>query len=210
MIDVDFLLAYGAVYRKVAEGEVIFMEGNRSNFYYQLISGKVKWVNINNDGRECLQAIIEAGESFGEMALFDDFPHVASAIAEVDSIVIKLHWSMFHQIIADHPEVQMAFNRMLTERLRFKFFQFRELFYSNPEERIAALINYFKQTKKNICPGCGKMKLTRQEIANMTCLRVETVIRAMRQMYGRGEITIRNGKVYFGNMNQVTCEHCSS
>lgn len=208
MIDIDLLLAMGAVYKKVPQGEIIFMEGSRCNFYYQLVSGKVRWVNINDDGKEYLQSVIEEGECFGELPLFDDEPYAATAIADEDSVLIKLHQSTFHQLVMDHPEIHMSFSKLLAQRLRFKFFILKELFKSEPEERISALIGYLKETKHNICQGCGKVKLTRQQIANMTCLRVETVIRAMRNMYERGEINIRKGKVYCADMPKLAADHC--
>lgn len=52
MIDIDMLLAWGAAYKKLSAGEMIFREGTHSSFYYQLVSGKVRWVNINDDGKE--------------------------------------------------------------------------------------------------------------------------------------------------------------
>lgn len=196
MVDIDLLLAMGATYKKISQGEMIFMEGTRCNFYHQLVSGSVKWININNDGKEYLQTVVEPGESFGELPLFDGEPYAATAIADEDSLVIRLHQSTFHQLIADHPEIHLKFSKLLVQRLRFKFFLLRELFYSQPEERISSLINYLKETKHNICQNCGKVKLTRQQIANMTCLRVETVIRTIRQMHDRGEVTIKKGKVF--------------
>lgn len=210
MIDINLLLAVGAVYKKVSQGEIIFMEGSHCNFYYQLISGHVSWVNINDDGKEYLQSVVEPGESFGELPLFDDEPYAATAIAQEDCVLIKLHRSTFKQLLADQPEIHMAFSKLLSQRLRFKFFLLRELFYSQPEERISSLIAYLRETHHNICPSCGKIKLTRQQIANMTCLRVETVIRAMRHMHDRGEITIKKGKVYCGNMTRVISANCAA
>lgn len=208
MIDINLLLAMGAVYKKVSPGEMIFMEGSRCNFYYQLVSGKVNWININNDGKEYLQSVIEPGECFGELPLFDGEPYAATAMAQEECLLIKLHQSTFHQLLTDHPEIHMEFSKLLTQRLRFKFFMLRELLNSQPEERISSLINYLIETKHNVCASCGKLKLTRQQIANMTCLRVETVIRAMRHMHERGEITIKKGKVYCSDMTRVISAQC--
>jgi len=72
----------------------------------------------------------------------------------------------------------------------------KELANSNPEARISTLLSYFKETQKNICPKCHQLKLTRQQIADMTGLRVETVIRAMRHMHDEGKLLIEKGKVY--------------
>ncbi len=208
MVDIAYLLALGATYKKVAAGEVIFFEGNRCNFYYQLVSGKIRWANFNNEGKEYLQLLVEPGECFGELPLFDGAPYAATAIADEDSLVIKLHQSTFHQLLQDHPEIHFSFSRLLAQRLRFKFFILTELLHNEPEERIKSLIAYLKANNHNVCTECGKIKLTRQQIANMTCLRVETVIRAMRHMHERGEISIRKGKVFMGNLAPVLSQKC--
>lgn len=196
MIDIDTLLAWGAAYKKVAKEETIFTEGTCAVFYYQLVSGKVRWVNINEEGREFIQTIIEPGECFGELPLFDDEPFAASAIADEDSVIIRLHRSAFHQLLKENAGLHFKFTRLLTQRLRFKFLILKELARHNPENSISALLNYFKQNRKNICNKCNKLNLTRQQIADMTGLRVETVIRTMKSMQLRGALQITKGKVY--------------
>ena len=196
MIDIDLLLAWGAAYKKVSAGEIIFREGGNCSFYYQLVSGKVRWVNINDEGREFIQTIIEPGECFGELPLFDDEPYAASAIADEDSVIIRLHKITFLQLIKENPEIHFAFSKLLTQRLRFKFLVLKELATHNPESSISTLLSYFKEHKKNICTKCNRLKLTRQQIADMTGLRVETVIRTMRNMHSMGLLRIDKGKVY--------------
>ena len=196
MIDIDTLLAWGAAYKKVAADEIIFLEGTNSSFYYQLVSGKVRWVNINDEGKEFIQTIIEPDECFGEFPLFDDEPFAASAIADEDSVIIRLHRSAFHQLLKENPDLHFKFSSLLTQRLRFKFLILKELAKHNPENSISTLLTYFKQNRKNICTKCNKLNLTRQQIADMTGLRVETVIRTMKFMQQKGELQITKGKVY--------------
>ena len=196
MIDIDTLLAWGAAYKKVAAEEIIFLEGTNSSFYYQLVSGKIRWVNINDEGKEFIQTIIEPDECFGEFPLFDDEPFAASAIADEDSVIIRLHRSVFHQLLKENPDLHFKFSRLLTQRLRFKFMILKELAKQNPENSISTLLTYFKQNRKNICTKCNKLNLTRQQIADMTGLRVETVIRTMKYMQQKGELQITKGKVY--------------
>ena len=195
-IDIDTLLAWGAAYKKVSAGEIIFKEGTQSSFYYQLVTGKVRWVNINDDGKEFLQFVIEPDECFGELALFDNEPFAATAIADEDSVIIRLHNSSFIQLLKENPELHFDFSRLLTQRLRFKFLILKELANHHPENSISTLLNYFKETKHNICNKCNKLKLTRQQIADMTGLRVETVIRTMKTMQLKGVLQINKGKVY--------------
>jgi CRP/FNR family transcriptional regulator, cyclic AMP receptor protein len=196
MIDVDMLLAWGAAYKKIQANEIIFMEGGQSHFYYQLISGSVRWVNINEEGKEFIQNMIEPGECFGELPLFDDEPFAATAIANKDSVIIRLHKPVFLQLIAERPDIHFAFTKMVTQRLRFKFMLIKELASHDPEHSISALLNYLKQNKRNICTKCNKLNLTRQQIADMTGLRVETVIRTIRHMHDTGQLLVNKGKVY--------------
>jgi len=196
MIDIDVLLALGAAYKKVKAGEIIFKEGTEASFYYQLESGSVRWVNIDDDGKEFIQNLIEPGECFGEMPLFDGEPFAATAIADTDAVIIRLHSSSFHQLIIDRPDIHFAFSKMMALRIRYKFLLLKELSKHDPENSIISLLNYLKQTKKNVCAKCNKVNLTRQQIANMTGLRVETVIRAMRHLHEKGQLLIEKGKVY--------------
>jgi CRP/FNR family cyclic AMP-dependent transcriptional regulator len=196
MINIDKLLAWGATYKKVAAEEIIFAEGQHGHFYYQLVSGSVRWVNINDQGKEFIQNLIEPGECFGEFPLFDDDVYAASAIANENSIILRLHKSSFLQLLKEEPEIHFAFSKMMTQRLRFKFFLLKELAYADSEHRITALFSYFKKSKRNICQECNQVKLTRQQIADMTGLRVETVIRSIRHLHEKGELTIDKGKVY--------------
>ena len=196
MIDIDILLALGAAYKKLKAGETIFREGGTAIFYHQLVSGSVKWINIDDDGKEFIQNLIEPGECFGEMPLFDGEPFAATAIAETDSIIIRLQVSLFHQLLMERPDIHFAFSKMMSQRIRYKFLLLKELSKHDPENSIISLLNYLKQTKKNVCGKCNKVNLTRQQIANMTGLRVETVIRTMRNMHDKGRLVIQKGKVY--------------
>lgn len=196
MIDIDILLTSGAVYKKIKAGEIIFNEGTASNFYYQLASGRVRLVNINDEGKEFLQIIIQPGECFGELPFFDGEPYAITAIADTDSVLIRLHRSIFLKLIKESSDIHFSFSKLLAQRVRFKYFILKEMANHNPEHSIAALFNYFKQTKTNICPDCNKVNLTRQQIADMTGMRVETVIRAIRSLQNKGKIQIEKGKVY--------------
>jgi CRP/FNR family transcriptional regulator, cyclic AMP receptor protein len=196
MIDVDLLLTYGATYKKVRKGETIFSEGSKALFYHQLVEGKLKWINIDDEGKEFIQHIVEAGECFGELPLFDGEPYAATAVAEEDSLILRLHQSTFQQVLKDYPDIVLSFTKLLAQRLRYKFMLVKELSSYSPGHRILTLIKYMKQNKMNMCLKCNKLLLTRQQLANMTGLRVETVIRAIKDLEEKKFLSIQKGKVY--------------
>ncbi|MEQ1553872.1 MAG: Crp/Fnr family transcriptional regulator [Ferruginibacter sp.] len=203
MIDIDLLLAFGATYRKASVGEIIFFEGNECNFYYQLVSGKVRWVNVDDNGKECIHFIVNEGESFGELPLFDNEPYAATAIADKDSVIIRLHKNTFLTLLKENEVLVFAFAKLLAKRVRQKLTIIKSLATHCPENVIATLLNNLKAENKNFCTKCNQLKLTRQEIADMTGLRVETVIRTMRNMHQKGELVIAKGKVFCNSMIEV-------
>lgn len=196
MVDVDLLIAWGAAYKKVPAGEIIFREGNDAHFYHQLETGSIKWVSIDNAGVEFIHKIIIPGESFGEIPLFDQGPYAASAIAEKDSVILRLHESSFHQMIKDNPELLFSFTKLMAQRLRYKFLITKEMTSQNPEHRITTLLSHFKKDNQHFCNDCNQLQLTRQQLASMTGMRVETVIRTMRSMHEKGKLKIEKGRVF--------------
>jgi CRP-like cAMP-binding protein len=196
MVDIDILLAYGANYKKVSKGELVFTEGSKAHFYYQVVEGHIKWLNVDDEGKECIQFIISPGQCFGEIPMFYQEEYIATAIAEEDSLLIRLHKPSFLQMLKDQPEMNYKFCALLAERLSFKFMLVKELSSNSPIHRITALLNYMKEHQMNYCPNCHKVLVTRQQLASMTGLRVETVIRAIKELEEKKIVSINKGKVY--------------
>ena len=149
------------------------------------------------------QVMVKSGECFGEFPLFDDGLYAATAISDRATAIYRLPKESFIQLLNEHPNIHFKFSRLLVQRLRFKFMILDEFSHQDPEHLIFSLLNYFRQSKKNICPETHLVKLTRQQIADMTALRVETVIRTMRQMHTTGKIQIHRGRVFFPFMTEV-------
>jgi CRP/FNR family transcriptional regulator, cyclic AMP receptor protein len=197
MVTVDRLLELGASTKRYYANEIIFEEGTECYHYYQLVSGSVRWLQVSEDGKEFVQDMIEPGECFGEFPLFDGRPYAASAIASTESKVLRLPKVAFQQLLKDDPDLHFAFSKLLVERLRFRFLFSKNLASNKPEDKICSLLTYFKEQKKYICNRCNLVKLTRQQIADMTGLRVETVIRSIRHLQEIGKLQINKGKVFY-------------
>lgn len=197
MINVDRLLSLGASVKKYQPNEVIFEEGTECYYYYQLTSGSVRWSQVNEDGKEFVQDMVEPGECFGEFPLFDEKPYAASALASNECEVIRLPKDAFQRLLTEDPELHFAFSKLLVERLRFRFLLTKNLAGNKPEDKICSLLTYFKEHKKYFCSSCNLVQLTRQQIADMTGLRVETVIRSIRRLQETGKLQINKGKVFY-------------
>lgn len=161
MIDTDLLLECGAAFKKISCGKTIFREDQSYYLYYQLVRGKVRWVNIDDDGKEYLHSIIESGESFGELSLFDNGHHATTAIADEDIIIIRLHKPTFLNLNKENSHIHFAFTKLLVKRLRFKISIIKSFATHCFEKMIATILNYFKTENINFCGNCNQLNLTR-------------------------------------------------
>lgn len=196
ILSVDMLLTYGAAYKKLKKGEIIFREGQQALFFYVIETGKVKMYNDTEGGKEFIQGFFNSGESFGEPPLIAGKTYPATAVAMENSTLLRLTKNNFIMLLKENPEVHLSFTQLLAHRLLAKSNNMRDLTSYGPEHRILSLL---KQYKKHCgCPEHQQMQvnLTRQEIADMTGLRVETVIRTMKAMEEKGQLIIANRKAF--------------
>ncbi|MEO8711550.1 MAG: Crp/Fnr family transcriptional regulator [Parafilimonas sp.] len=194
MIDYELLIQAGAVIRKYKKGEFIVKEEEKARFYFQVVSGEVKMINTDDKGHEFIQGIFNAGESFAEPPLFIDSAYPASALALADSEVFVLAKAKLLKLLAQNFNLQMHIIKTLSERLYFKSIIGREISLYDAGHRIITLIDFLKQRdgfENEIYP----VTLTRQQIADLTGLRVETVIRAIHNLVKK-ELIQKGRKIY--------------
>lgn len=195
-IDIDLLFTWGAVAKKYKKNEVIFEEEESANFYYQIIEGGVRMFNLNLEGKEYTQGLFSKGDGFGEPPLFIDETYPSKAVTTQDSTIIKLSKDKFLKILDEYPSIQKSFLFLLAKKVYTKSKSSNEIINHKPEHRIIAFLNSCKKNAENkneklIIP------YTRQEIANHTGLRVETVIRALCKMNTCNKVEIINHKIYY-------------
>lgn len=194
MIDETILLDYQAEVIEYTAGDVIFSEKQRALFYFQVQRGEVKMYNLNEDGKEFVQGMFQDGESFGEPPLFGDFNYPASAIAISNVSLIKLGKSAFFSLLKEHFDIHLQMTATLSRRLSYKAMIMKEISVHPPEHRVLTVIDFLKQKDGN--PNDYQVELTRQQIADLTGLRVETVIRAVKQLEENEKIKIINRKIH--------------
>lgn len=195
MIKVDLLLSCGATLRKVEKNEMIFEAGQFPSYYYQVVEGKVKMNNYSDDGKEFIQDIFTAGRSFGEPPLFINERYPANAIAITKGVVIQITKTLFYEMLRNDPEISIEINRSLARRLFYKSIMAPELSSQSPEKRLLKLLHYLKE-QQNETNKAFMVELSRQQLADLTGLRVETVIRTIKQLEKQKELTIVEGKIY--------------
>jgi len=105
-----------------AKDTIMFFEGDPGNRCYIITKGEVRISKyIPNIGEEAL-AVLKAGDYFGEMALIDNFPRSAHAIANTDIEVLAISKADLDRVLIADREIGYKllwiFTRTLSKRLR--------------------------------------------------------------------------------------------
>lgn len=195
-IDLDLLYSWGAVAKKYKKNEIIFHEDEAANFYFQILEGSVRLFNSNDDGKEFTQGIFGSGDGFGEPPLFINETYPSKAITIQDSTILKLSKEKFLKILDEYPSIQKDLLFLFAQKIYAKSRTSKGIINQKPEFRVIAFLNSFKKKSGNSSEKI-LIPYTRQEIANYTGLRVETVIRVFTQMNKDNKVSIINHKIYY-------------
>ncbi|WP_041341926.1 Crp/Fnr family transcriptional regulator [Runella slithyformis] len=187
------LLRYGASINRFAKGEYIFHEHWPAHFYFQVEEGSVKMFN-SGENNDYIQGLFTYGESFGEPPLVADFSYPADAKAITNCKIWVLKKADYLKLLRENPDIHFEFTIMLAQRLCHKTKLLNTMTTQNPEKRILTVIDFFKN-KTPRATASYEVPFTRQAIADMTGLRVETVIKKVLLLAQAGELEVQDHKI---------------
>jgi len=192
------LVRYHAKLVSVRKDQMLVCEGDPATDYLQVERGAVKMFIVNPQGQEFIQGIFSAGESFGEPALIGKFPYPGNVAALEPSRVWKLPADYFFQMLQENFDLHLKLDYVLCERLRYKSMVLSEISSYEPEHRILSLLKHYKSKNATSSRDAGLIiPYTRQQLADMTGLRVETVIRTVKKMEKESKLTLQDHKICF-------------
>lgn len=112
-------LAKSCQERTYSTGTTIFSQGDTGVGLYVIKSGKIRLTQANTQDRaEIDLGTAGTGEVMGEMALLDDLPRSATAMAEGDVDVLVLPVWEFRGVLRQHPDIALKMLSALSRRLR--------------------------------------------------------------------------------------------
>lgn len=190
-MDIEQLIKDGFPLREYPKDAIIYEPGMLPRYVYFIRSGEVRMVTVSDEGKEFIQGIFKAGQYFGEPAMIVNRRYLAFTIANKNSQIVPVSKDQFFGLIKQQPEFSTELIQTLSHRLFYKSMMLEELANEKAEHRLLTIISYLfadLQTGEHL-------KATRQELADMTGLRVETVIRGVKVLADKKLITIKKGKI---------------
>src|SRR4051794_6662456 len=104
--------------RELRRADVLFVEDDESAELFVVVSGRIAIANKSGDGRESMVALMEHGDVFGEMALFDGLGRSAEARALEPSMVIAIPFERVQAVYESRPTLLWGVVSLLAGRLR--------------------------------------------------------------------------------------------
>lgn len=174
-------LAAAARRRTFRAGEVIFHRDDPGQVLYVIRQGKVKIYITSPDGQEVSLAVFGAGEYFGELALLDNQPRSASAIAIEPAETFALQRNDFISAVMHHPRIAVQVMQVLSHRLRQTDTMIEDLLFLDVHGRVAKKLLELAETHgERIGEGIRiNMRLTQGELAGMVGASRESVNKVM-------------------------------
>jgi CRP-like cAMP-binding protein len=198
VIPLQIMREYKAKLVSTPKGQVLFERGAKARDFFQVQEGQIRMFILNPEGQEFTQGIFNPGESFGEPPLLGDFSYPSTAVAITDANVWRLPKRVFIQLLRENFHLHIKLDQVLCKRLEYKSMVLTEVSSYDPEHRLMTILEYFKRERTKLSSEDKVViPFTRQQLADMTGLRVETVIRAIKKMEKDGKIALQNHKIQF-------------
>lgn len=184
----------GLIARKqLAPHETLFRAGEPNQHLYIVSDGQIKLTALSSDGREQIIGIAVAGNLIG----FDDVrdtAHTYSAVALTPARVCKITHADMLKVLEENPPAMLRVINMLNEELGRAQSVIRLLGQKSSTERVASfLLSLLPPGTRHDKPLEVPLPLSRQEMAELLGLTIETVSRHMSELKREGIIDAPRG-----------------
>lgn len=184
--------------RRLTRGDVVFAEDQQAAELYVVVHGRIAIANKSFDGRESMVALMERGDLFGEMSLFDGQGRSAEARALEPSEVIALPYTPIRQLYQDHPDLLWHVVNVLCRRLRSMDLALADSFFLDVTGRTAKRLLELAGADDQF-----ELPITQEELAGLVGASRERVNKAIASFERLGWIEHEERRYRITNRRQL-------
>jgi CRP/FNR family transcriptional regulator, cyclic AMP receptor protein len=190
-------LATGLRERRYQAGDVIFRKGSQSEGLCIVLTGRVRTRITSVQGREQVLKVFGPGHTFADLAVFDDEPQPAEAVALSDCTVAFIAQADLLGLLRRHPDMAIDVIRLFASRLRAYKQVVEDLSLRTVVARVARLlVDRVRGTPTLIEQSASSsLEYTQDEIAAMVGSVREVVQRALKTLEHVGLVQMSRGKI---------------
>ncbi len=139
---------------------VIFSEGERGHTMYVILDGEIEIRKRTGKNSYKILVTLKGGDFFGEMAIIENKPRTATAVAKVPSTLITLDTDAFYTMVERSSDFAVKMIKTLSSRLRKADHLIEYILGSNDEKQVVSGIAAYVKAHPDCDNGSGECKIT--------------------------------------------------
>jgi CRP/FNR family transcriptional regulator, nitrogen oxide reductase regulator len=186
------------IVRSVEKDGFYFMQGDAATHAYVLVAGRVKMMQITPNGQQITLRIMTPGQTYGGIAVLNpQAGYPATAQAAEDSTALAWDTDLLHKLAENAPSIPLNIMNLMHNYILELQERQKALVTERVEQRIARiLLKLAAESGKKIEEGILiDMRLTRQDVAEMSGTTLFTVSRTLTEWERAGLLKIGRERV---------------
>jgi CRP-like cAMP-binding protein len=199
------MTAFARFIRTFKPDEIIFSEYEPGDTFYLIQSGRVKLIKNTGEIDRTLD-IIQPTEMFGEMAILENSPRSATAIALDEVKVLELNAQNFEPLILGNPQIALKLLRIFSRRIYEAKRRFMILTLPDPQSKIADVFLMLDETQPNIdkTDDHREFEATADNIAQWAGMNINQTQDVLSHFVKQHRIEIFPNRIVLRNINDFT------
>ncbi len=184
--------------RRCKKNEIVLLPEDTNKSMYLVLEGAVKVSKTTEEGKEIILAFREQGEYFGEMSLIDGEATSAMVTASADSVIAVITRDNFFSLLYSNKKILLNLLLTLCSRIRGSSKTIEMLTNLKAAQRLKLLFDAFSQQhgKETDKGTVLNIKITHQDIADMTGLARQTVTKILDEWKADKSMTVLENRKY--------------
>ncbi len=180
--------------------DIIFCEFEPGNDFYFIQSGRVEIVKIINNREKTLD-ILGPGDVFGEMAILEEEPRSASAIAIEHVKLLRFRRENFDALLQGNPQLAYKLLVIFSKRIYDAKRRLMILLLDDPQLKVMDVMNMLAEQDPHLdVQEPVTLRVTVQEIANWAGMQINDVQKILTHLNKLGKIELFNDRVVVRNI----------
>jgi CRP-like cAMP-binding protein len=199
------MAAFGRFTRTFQAGEMIFSEFEPGDTFYLIQSGRVQLVKIIGDIERTLD-ILQPSGMFGEMAILENSPRSATAIALDTVKVLEFNSQNFEILMLGNPQIALKLLRMFAKRIYDSKRRFMILTLDDPQAKIADVFLMLDESSPDIdkTSESREFKTTVEDVAHWAVMGVSETREALSHFVTQRRMEMYPDRIVVKNINDFS------
>ncbi len=192
---------FAVTYKK---GEMIFSEFEPGNAFYLIQKGRVQITKVMGNIEKTVD-ILQPGELFGEMAILEEAPRSASAIAVDEVVCLEFNRENFEILLTGNPQIAMKLLKTFVKRIYDQRRRFMILTLEDDQARVADVFLMLTEghPASENDGNAREFNVTSDDVAHWAGIAPEKARAVINQMASQKRIELYPGKIVVSNIHDL-------